>query len=234
MDTGVPKGGSSARTADKYNLRLCENSCRRRSALPLPSISCAPKAGRLTRVPAALPKRSLTISKTADALVVRSATKVTAASDRRRTTPACYRARGHRRGQRGRLCRQRPWHRRHERARRQQRERRGTGDGICAGARPAPAGGRCRNEAGQMGKEEVPRRGSAGQGARTRRPWTHRPGGRPPRRWIRHAAHRARPVHLRKDRVRSRRASSSRSTTCSCAPTTCRYTCRRTRRRASW
>ena len=109
--------------------------------------------------------------------IVRSATKVTRGSDRRRPAAARHRARRHRRRQRRSRRRDRARHRRDERARRQQHQRRRTGAWrfILALARPIPAADAAMKTA-EVGEEEVRRQRGARQDARHRRARAHRAG----------------------------------------------------------
>ena len=88
----------------------------------------------------------------ADALVVRSATKVDEQLHRRRAEASGDRPRRHRRRQRRRRRRQRARHPRHERARRQQRQRRRARAGADAVAGPLGAGRRRGDEDAASGK----------------------------------------------------------------------------------
>ena len=132
----------------------------------------------------------------ADALVVRSATKVTpdiiAAAPKLR---AIARA-GTGVDNVDVETAQRSRHRRDERAGRQQHQRGGARDGPDPVAGTEAARRRRVDEAGTMGQEEFRRRRGARQGAGPRRPRAHRAGGRAPRAGIRDDRHRARSVHL--------------------------------------
>ena len=82
------------------------------------------------------------------------------------------------------------------------------------------AGRRSGDEGRQVGEEAVPRHRAARQDARHRRPRTHRPGGGAARPRVRHARRRARSVHLARDRRTASASSCCRSTRCARRPTT--------------
>ena len=97
---------------------------------------------------------------------------------------------------------------------RQQHQRRGTGDGAAAGTCPKDSRRRRVDEAGQVGQEEFSRRRSARQDARPRRPRPHRPGSGAARARVRDDAS-SRTTRSSARRSRATSASSScRSTSC--------------------
>ena len=167
----------------------------------------------------------------ADALVVRSATKVDRGADRRGAATSGDRPRRHRRRQRRRRRRHRARHPRHERARRQQHQRRRARAGADArrSRDPIPAadaamkrgvwekkkltGTELRGKT--LGIVGLGRIGQEVARARAR---------------VRHGHRRARSVHLRAGRGDARRRAAVDSTSCARAPTTSRCTCRRRRR----
>ena len=114
---------------------------------------------------------------------------------------------------------------------RQQHQRGGAGDGAAAVAGPEAAGRRRVDEAGQVGQEKFSRRGSARQGAGPGRPRSHRPGSGAACAGVRNDRDRARSVHRGAGGRASWASSWCRSTICARAPTTCRCTCRRRRKR---